>query len=112
MVLNYAYVPRSYRGGAMTMPSSFSDHLARSVPVSQHYAPIVPAVAEAAQAPIPVTKQAAEEIEESNPMGKIVSFVSGLAGQSAAAATSPNFNTLMGALVQYLVNSRPAQPPP
>ena len=108
MVLNYVYVPRSYKGGSVTMPSSFVNNYSRSVPVSHTYAPIVPAVAEATQVPVPVTKQAAEEIEDSNPLGKIFTFISNAATKAnETSATNPNFNALMGALAQYITNSVP-----
>ena len=109
MPTRYVYVPRSLRGGAMTMPTQFADFN----PVSLSYSPLVPVVSEATRVPIPVTPQAAEEIESANPLGKIVSVATDYARK---ASTNPDFNALMGVLAQYLINTAnarlAAQPPP
>ena len=108
MPTRYVYVPRSYRGGAMTTPRHFAD----LNPVSLSYSPLVPPVAEATQVPIPVTEQAAEEIESTNPLGKIVSIATNYA---KSATSNPDFNALMGVLAQYLISTagqKLSTPPP
>ena len=92
MPTRYVYVPRSYRGGAMTTPRHFAD----LNPVSLSYSPLVPPVAEATQVPIPVTEQAAEEIESTNPLGKIVSIATNYA--KSATSTHASHFTLTGTI--------------
>lgn len=90
----------------MTIPTSMKLNYSNAVPVSQNYAPVVPPVAEAVSVPIPVTKQAAQEIVDSNPLGKIISFINEFANKSYAPPppqTAPDFNALLGALSQYLI---------
>ena len=89
MPTRYVYVPRSLKGGDMTTPTHFADFN----PVSLSYSPLVPVVSEATHVPIPVTPQAAEEIESANPLGKIVSVATDYARK---ASTNPDFNALMG----------------
>ena len=108
MPTRYVYVPRSLKGGDMTTPTHFADFN----PVSLSYSPLVPVVSETTHAPIPVTEQAAAEIESTNPLGRIVSVTSDYARQAAA---NPDFNALMGVLAQYLIASaanKLTQPPP
>ena len=61
MPTRYVYVPRSLNGGAMSTPLQFAD----LNPVSLSYSPLVPVVSEATRVPIPVTEQAADEIDAS-----------------------------------------------
>ena len=108
MPTRYVYVPRSLKGGDMSTPTHFADFN----PVSLSYSPLVPVVSETTHAPIPVTEQAAAEIESTNPLGRIVSVTSDYARQAAA---NPDFNALMGVLAQYLIASaanKLTQPPP